>query len=211
MSDIRKALVSEIQALTPHEVKCRCGRSDTFTWPSHLPECPRYQVGSMLDSFNASFERATLNTPAPEQSQASLKPIELARSLGIQLWTPVYHKGKGVGMKKTEDGFYVDLGDLPKLADQIPSEDKTGPGDSLLTKGQVIEKLLSEPAIHALYGVAPNLVTDNDAGPDDEESAQLREAVEAAFEAAFGDTQPEPEIPTYTPVTQPEHPSEEAK
>lgn len=54
------------------------------------------------------------------EAEQPLKPIELAKALGIQLWTPVYHKGKGVGMKKTDDGSYIDLGDLRKAAATQP-------------------------------------------------------------------------------------------
>lgn len=42
------------------------------------------------------------------------KPRDLAKRLGIQLWTPVYRKGKGVGMQQTDDGSYIEVGELPK-------------------------------------------------------------------------------------------------
>jgi hypothetical protein len=60
-----------------------------------------------------------------------MKPRELAKSLGIQLWTPVYQRGKGVGMKQTDDGFYIDLGDLPRAVNAQLHSNPQGQGEAL--------------------------------------------------------------------------------
>lgn len=44
-----------------------------------------------------------------------MKPAEKAKALGIQLWTPVYIRGKGVAMKQTDDGSYVEVGEIGHL------------------------------------------------------------------------------------------------
>lgn len=59
----RKQVLDEVASLAPHEVRCRCLQGDTFAWQSHIQECPRYEVGSML----AAFQRAD-HTKTDERS-----------------------------------------------------------------------------------------------------------------------------------------------
>lgn len=44
-----------------------------------------------------------------------MRASEMAKALGITLWTPVYHKGKGVAMKQTDDGHYIEAGEIREL------------------------------------------------------------------------------------------------
>ena len=69
-----------------------------------------------------------------------LKPSELAQALGIQLWTPEYTKGKGVGMKQTDDGSWIHLGDLPRASQP-----------SSISVGDLKDKLLGEESISAAF------------------------------------------------------------
>jgi hypothetical protein len=67
-----------------------------------------------------SFAAVAADKDVPEASEQNLKPADLARSLGIQLWTPSYRKGKGVGMDQTDDGAYIHISDLHRLRQQQP-------------------------------------------------------------------------------------------
>lgn len=54
----RQRLVAELGDLAPHEVKCRCGHGGVFDWEHHAEDCPRHEVGAMLDALDSQQEES---------------------------------------------------------------------------------------------------------------------------------------------------------
>lgn len=62
-AELRKRLLREIRALTPHEVPCDCAARGSADLKQHADECPRGSVRLMLAALD--------NTPTPEEGERS--------------------------------------------------------------------------------------------------------------------------------------------
>ncbi len=74
------------------------------------------------------------------------RPSELAKRLGIQPYKPVYAKGKGVGMKKVDDGSYIDVGELPRALAKARKEGREELRDWLVEELEIERAAVEEAA-----------------------------------------------------------------
>lgn len=88
-------------------------------------------AGHVAEVFEASDDYLTVSVIPEPQQQAEAwperaKPADRARAAGIQLWAPVYHRGKGVGMEQTDAGTYIGVEDLSRIEAAVLQQQQGG-------------------------------------------------------------------------------------